>query len=140
VEVDEDEAEEDQVSSDPDRPHDMGVERTDQVSPSTLGVLLSKTAHLPFQTHIATRCDLNNNMRKHISHSLCTIAYAENLTLRKPFFSFQDVLESGGCVWRDEVRVNGAVWHPRVLPYGQVSCVACYCKVTIDQIYFVQFA
>ena len=32
VEVDEDEAEEDQVSSDPDRPHDMGVERTDQVS------------------------------------------------------------------------------------------------------------
>ena len=41
----------------------------------------------------------------------------------------QDVLDSGGCIWRDEVRVNGAVWHPRVLPYGQVSCVACYCKV-----------
>ena len=51
--------------------------------------------------------------------------------MTKVFFvsRLKDVLDSGGCIWRDEVRVNGAVWHPRVLPYGQVSCVACYCKV-----------
>jgi hypothetical protein len=30
-ETDEDESEDDPLTSDPDRPHDMGVERTDQV-------------------------------------------------------------------------------------------------------------
>ena len=32
LDVDEDEGDEEALSSDPDRPHDMGVEKTDQVS------------------------------------------------------------------------------------------------------------
>ena len=27
-----------------------------------------------------------------------------------------------------QVRENGAVWHPSVLPYGQINCVKCNCK------------
>ena len=40
-----------------------------------------------------------------------------------------EVLEEGGCEWRGEVHENGAVWHPRVLPYAGVKCVECKCKV-----------
>jgi hypothetical protein len=41
----------------------------------------------------------------------------------------QDVLDQGGCKWRDEVVENGKIWSPRVLPYGEVKCVTCACKV-----------
>ena len=41
----------------------------------------------------------------------------------------QNVLEAGGCSWRDDVVENGYTWNPRVLPYGEVQCVSCACKV-----------
>ena len=40
-----------------------------------------------------------------------------------------DLLDEGGCQWRDEVVGNGHTWNPRVLPYGEVQCVTCTCKV-----------
>lgn len=43
----------------------------------------------------------------------------------------QDILAEGGCTWREEVRENGAIWHPSVLPYGEISCVTCKCKVEV---------
>ncbi len=42
-----------------------------------------------------------------------------------------DVLADGGCDWRGDVYENGDTWHPRVLPYGEVKCVECKCKVRI---------
>ena len=42
-----------------------------------------------------------------------------------------DLLDEGGCQWRDEVVGNGHTWNPRVLPYGEVQCVTCTCKVRI---------
>ena len=39
------------------------------------------------------------------------------------------VLDQGGCQWRDGVVDNGHSWNPRVLPYGEVQCVTCTCKV-----------
>ena len=40
----------------------------------------------------------------------------------------EDVPSDGGCKWKGEVLENGAVWHPNVLPYGQINCVICNCK------------
>ena len=49
----------------------------------------------------------------------------------------QNILEAGGCSWRDEVVDNGYTWNPRVLPFGEVQCVSCTCKVNLDiSIYF----
>ena len=39
-----------------------------------------------------------------------------------------EILEEGGCKWKDEVIENGLTWNPRVLPYGEVQCVSCTCK------------
>ena len=41
----------------------------------------------------------------------------------------QDVLNEGGCKWRGKVYENSALWHPSVLPYGEINCVSCKCKV-----------
>ena len=43
----------------------------------------------------------------------------------------EDVLNAGGCRVRGAVYENGAVWHPSVLPYGEINCVTCKCKVSI---------
>ena len=43
----------------------------------------------------------------------------------------EDVLIAGGCRVRGAVYENGAVWHPSVLPYGEINCVTCKCKVSI---------
>ena len=43
----------------------------------------------------------------------------------------QNILEAGGCSWRDEVVDNGYTWNPRVLPFGEVQCVSCTCKVSM---------
>jgi hypothetical protein len=40
-----------------------------------------------------------------------------------------EVLAAGGCDWRGDVHENGATWNPRVLPYGEMNCVDCKCKV-----------
>ena len=40
-----------------------------------------------------------------------------------------EILEQGGCSWRNEVKENGHTWSPRVLPFGEVNCVTCTCKV-----------
>ncbi len=45
----------------------------------------------------------------------------------------QDILDQGGCSWKEDVKPNGVTWHPRILPYGEVQCVSCSCKV-ISQI------
>ena len=41
----------------------------------------------------------------------------------------QDILDEGGCRVRGIVHENGAVWNPSVLPYGEINCVTCKCKV-----------
>ena len=48
----------------------------------------------------------------------------------------QNVLEAGGCSWRDDVVENGYTWNPRVLPYGEVQCVSCACKVNCPKYIF----
>ena len=42
----------------------------------------------------------------------------------------EEVLDEGGCDWRGKVYGNGATWKPRVLPYGEMKCVECKCKVS----------
>ena len=42
----------------------------------------------------------------------------------------REVLDEGGCDWRGRVYGNGAAWNPRVLPYGEMKCVECKCKVS----------
>jgi chordin len=44
----------------------------------------------------------------------------------------EDVLNDGGCRFRDEVFENGALWHPRVEPHGEMKCINCRCKVSPD--------
>ncbi|XP_071747936.1 dorsal-ventral patterning protein Sog isoform X3 [Lepeophtheirus salmonis] len=39
-----------------------------------------------------------------------------------------DILIEGGCVWRNNFYNNGDVWHPSVLPFGEMKCVNCKCK------------
>ena len=41
----------------------------------------------------------------------------------------QDILNEGGCKIRGAVYENGAIWNPSVLPYGEINCVTCKCKV-----------
>ena len=41
----------------------------------------------------------------------------------------EEILDEGGCDWRGKVYGNGATWKPRVLPYGEMKCVECKCKV-----------
>jgi len=44
----------------------------------------------------------------------------------------EDILNAGGCMVRGAVYVNGAVWHPSILPYGEINCVTCKCKDGFD--------
>ena len=52
-----------------------------------------------------------------------------NLADRPQIRTDEDVLNAGGCKWREQVLENGARWNPSVLPYGEISCVSCKCKV-----------
>ena len=40
-----------------------------------------------------------------------------------------DILASGGCKWKGDYHENGDSWHPTVLPWGQMNCITCLCKV-----------
>ena len=40
-----------------------------------------------------------------------------------------DILSSGGCKWKGEYHENGNTWHPTVLPWGEMKCITCNCKV-----------
>lgn len=40
----------------------------------------------------------------------------------------EELLALGGCRWKGNHHVNGAVWHPTVLPWGVMKCVTCSCK------------
>ena len=42
----------------------------------------------------------------------------------------EEILQQGGCQWRGEAIENGHTWSPRVLPFGEVNCVTCTCKVS----------
>ena len=41
-----------------------------------------------------------------------------------------DILSSGGCKWKGEYHENGHSWHPTVLPWGEMKCITCHCKVS----------
>ena len=41
-----------------------------------------------------------------------------------------DILASGGCAWKGDYHENGAAWHPHVMPWGEMKCISCACKVT----------
>ncbi|CAB4057349.1 CHRD [Lepeophtheirus salmonis] len=40
----------------------------------------------------------------------------------------REISIKGGCVWRNNFYNNGDVWHPSVLPFGEMKCVNCKCK------------
>ena len=40
-----------------------------------------------------------------------------------------DILASGGCKLKGGYHENGATWHPNVLPWGEMKCFTCHCKV-----------
>ena len=40
-----------------------------------------------------------------------------------------DILASGGCKWKGDYHENGDTWHPTVLPWGEMKCISCTCKV-----------
>ena len=40
-----------------------------------------------------------------------------------------DILASGGCAVKGEYHENGESWHPTVMPWGEMKCVSCACKV-----------
>ena len=40
-----------------------------------------------------------------------------------------DILASGGCAWKGNYHENGEAWHPHVMPWGEMKCVTCSCKV-----------
>ncbi len=42
-------------------------------------------------------------------------------------------LSAGGCLWRDYYVENGATWHPKIVPHGEMKCVTCKCKVGTRQ-------
>ena len=46
-----------------------------------------------------------------------------------------DILTSGGCAWKGNYHENGDSWHPHVMPWGQMKCVTCSCKVSKDFIF-----
>ena len=41
-----------------------------------------------------------------------------------------DILASGGCNWKGGYHENGESWHPHVMPWGEMKCVSCACKVS----------
>ena len=43
----------------------------------------------------------------------------------------QDILASGGCAWKGDHHENGETWHPHVMPWGEMKCVSCACKVRL---------
>ena len=45
-----------------------------------------------------------------------------------------DILASGGCAWKGNYHENGESWHPQVMPWGVMKCVACSCKVMSPKI------
>ena len=49
-----------------------------------------------------------------------------------------DILTSGGCAWKGNYHENGDAWHPHVVPWGQMKCVTCSCKVSSSEIFFSQ--
>ena len=42
-----------------------------------------------------------------------------------------DILASGGCSWKGDYHENGESWHPTVMPWGEMKCVTCECKVRV---------
>lgn len=40
-----------------------------------------------------------------------------------------EVLAAGGCMFRDELRENGAEWNHRMEPFGYIPCISCTCLV-----------
>ena len=44
-----------------------------------------------------------------------------------------DILASGGCAWKGRHYENGESWHPHVMPWGEMKCVSCACKVRLTQ-------
>ena len=44
--------------------------------------------------------------------------------------SEHDILASGGCAWKGNYHENGEAWHPHVMPWGEMKCVTCSCKVS----------
>ena len=45
-----------------------------------------------------------------------------------------DILASGGCSWKGLYHENGESWHPTVMPWGEMKCVTCECKVSFAEI------
>ena len=43
-----------------------------------------------------------------------------------------DILASGGCKWKGNYHENGDSWHPTVLPWGEMKCISCSCKVRVN--------
>ncbi|GAB6031851.1 hypothetical protein CHUAL_010251 [Chamberlinius hualienensis] len=39
-----------------------------------------------------------------------------------------EIISVGGCKLNGETMPNGEEWHPRVQPFGHISCVRCNCK------------
>ena len=50
----------------------------------------------------------------------------------------RDILEAGGCKLKGRYHENGADWHPNVLPWGEMKCITCYCKVKASWITYAQ--
>jgi hypothetical protein len=50
-----------------------------------------------------------------------------------------DILGSGGCKWRGNYHENGDSWHPTVLPWGEMNCITCVCKVSPFRLDFELF-
>ena len=46
-----------------------------------------------------------------------------------------DILASGGCSWKGLYHENGVSWHPTVMPWGEMKCVTCKCKVSRKNYY-----
>ena len=53
--------------------------------------------------------------------------------------SEHDILTSGGCAWKGNYHENGESWHPHVMPWGEMKCVTCSCKVSIEFISITYF-
>ena len=48
-----------------------------------------------------------------------------------------DILASGGCAWKGNYHENGDTWHPHVMPWGEMKCVTCSCKVMSKNMKYV---
>jgi len=53
---------------------------------------------------------------------------AWEVTKRGP--SEKEVLDAGGCKFRNELRTNGEEWTPRLEPFGFTPCIVCSCRVS----------